>query len=85
VYCVLLGLSLAPFFPSTFALLMRRRPTSRQAGTVIAASGLGAALFPWMMGAVSTHTGSLRLAMGVPLVLAVALLAMSRAPELAPD
>jgi fucose permease len=85
VYCVLLGLSLAPFFPSTFALLMRRRPTSRQAGTVIAASGLGAALFPWMMGAVSTHSGSLRVAMGVPLLLAVALLAISRAPEIGPD
>jgi FHS family glucose/mannose:H+ symporter-like MFS transporter len=83
VYCVLLGLSLAPFFPSTFAILMRRRPTSRQAGTVIAASGLGAALFPWMMGAVSTHSGSLRVAMIVPLLLSLGLLAMSRVPKTA--
>lgn len=77
VYCVLLGLSLAPFFPSTFGILMRRRPHSHQAGTVLAASGLGAALFPWMMGYVSTHTGSLRVAMAVPAALAVLLLLLS--------
>ncbi len=80
VYCVLLGLSLAPFFPSTFGILMRRRPTSHQAGTVIAVSGLGAAIFPWAMGAVSTHFGSLRIAMGVPMAMALLLLALSLVP-----
>jgi FHS family glucose/mannose:H+ symporter-like MFS transporter len=80
VYCVLLGLSLAPFFPSTFGILMRRRPNSHQAGTVLAASGLGAALFPWMMGVVSTHSGSLRVAMVVPGALALALLLLSLVP-----
>ncbi len=80
VYCVLLGLGLAPFFPSTFGILMRRRPTSHQAGTVLAVSGLGAAGFPWLMGAVSTHFGSLRVAMAVPMVLAVLLLALSLLP-----
>ena len=74
LYCVLLGLSLAPFFPSTFGILMRRRPNSHQAGTVLAGSGLGAAVFPWMMGYVSNHTGSLRVAMVVPGALAVLLL-----------
>ena len=75
--CLLLGLALAPFFPSTFAILMARRPTARQAGFILAVSGLGAALFPWMMGIVSTHSGSLRIAMAVPFVLATALLALS--------
>jgi fucose permease len=77
LYCVLLGLSLAPFFPTTFALLMQRGPTAREAGFILAVSGLGAALFPWMMGAISTASGSLRVAMVVPLVLAVGLLGLS--------
>ena len=77
LYCVLLGLSLAPFFPTTFALLMKRCPTAREAGFILAVSGLGAALFPWMMGFVSTQSGSLRVAMVVPLALALALLLLS--------
>jgi len=77
LYCLLLGLSLAPFFPATFALLMLRRPSARAAGFILAVSGLGAALFPWLMGAVSTQTGSLRTAMLVPFLLALALLTLS--------
>ena len=77
LYCVLLGLSLAPFFPTTFALLMKRRPTVREAGFILAVSGLGAALFPWMMGFVSTESGSLRIAMVVPMGLALGLLLIS--------
>jgi len=83
LYCVLLGLSLAPFFPSTFGILMRRRPRSHQAATVLAASGLGAALFPWLMGYVSTQSGSLRIAMAVPLALALLLLGLSLVPFVA--
>lgn len=75
--CLLLGLALAPFFPSTFAILMARHPTAREAGFILAVSGLGAALFPWLMGVVSTHSGSLRIAMAVPLLLALTLLSLS--------
>jgi FHS family glucose/mannose:H+ symporter-like MFS transporter len=75
-FAVLLGLSLAPVFPATFALLMGERPTARQAGIVLAVSGLGAAALPWMMGAVSTGTGSLQLALVLPLAAALALLGM---------
>lgn len=74
LWCILLGLSLAPFFPATFALLLRRSPTPREAGTVLAVSGLGAAAFPWLMGQVSTYSGSLRVAMAVPMALALLLL-----------
>ena len=84
--CVLLGLSLAPFFPSTFALLMHHRPAPRVAGFVLAVSGLGAALFPWLMGTVSTAAGSLRIAMLVPAVLSTALIVVGRlAPRAAAD
>ncbi len=67
--CVLLGFALAPVFPSTFGLLLRHEVQPRLAGMLLAVSGLGAALFPWLMGAVSTHTGSLRFAMAVPALL----------------
>jgi MFS transporter, FHS family, glucose/mannose:H+ symporter len=75
--CILLGLGVAPFFPATFALLMRRQPSARAAGFILAVSGLGAALFPWMMGVLSTRTGSLKIAMIVPWLLAVLLLLLS--------
>jgi MFS transporter, FHS family, glucose/mannose:H+ symporter len=76
-FAVLLGLSLAPFFPATWALLMAERPTARQAGIVLAVSGLGAAALPWMMGVVSTWVGSLQVALALPFAAAAGLLAMS--------
>ena len=77
IIAILLGLSLSPFFPATFALLMADRPAARQAGLVVAVSGLGAAALPWLMGVVSTRTGSLQLALVLPLGAAIALLGMS--------
>ena len=77
---VLLGLSLAPFFPATFSLLMAERPTARQAGVVLAVSALGAAALPWGMGVVSTRTGSLQIALVLPLAAAVVLLGLSLLP-----
>jgi MFS transporter, FHS family, glucose/mannose:H+ symporter len=79
-FAVLLGLSLAPFFPATWSLLMGERPRARQAGIVLAVSGLGAAALPWLMGVVSTRTGSLQIALALPLAAAVALLGMSLFP-----
>jgi FHS family glucose/mannose:H+ symporter-like MFS transporter len=76
-FAVLLGLSLAPFFPATFALLMAERPAARQAGIVLAVSGLGAAALPWLMGVVSTRTGSLQVALALPFAAALALLGMA--------
>ena len=64
-FAVLLGLSLAPFFPATWALLMADKPTARQAGIVLAVSGLGAAALPWLMGVVSTRTGFVADSVGV--------------------
>lgn len=77
---VLLGLCLAPFFPATFSLLMARAPTARQAGVILAVSAIGAAVFPWLMGVVSTRTGSLQLALLLPFAAAVALLVLSLLP-----
>ncbi len=74
---VLLGLSLSPFFPATFALLMAERPPASRAAMVIAASGLGAAALPWLMGVLSTRTGSLQVALALPIGAALMLLALS--------
>ena len=77
VVVLLLGMSLSPFFPATFALLMAEGPTAGMAGMVIAASGLGAASLPWLMGVTSTRTGSLVTALGIPLGAAALMLALS--------
>ncbi len=77
ITCILLGLALAPFFPTTFGILLRHRPPAREAGLILAVSGLGAAGLTWLMGFVSTHAGGLRIAMAIPFAAAVALLAAS--------
>ncbi len=74
---VLLGFALAPVFPATFALVMKQRPSANQAGLILAASGIGAATLPWLMGLVSTHTGSLQTALTLPIAAAAILLALT--------
>jgi MFS transporter, FHS family, glucose/mannose:H+ symporter len=77
---VFLGVCLAPIFPATFALLMARRPSASQAGIVLAASGLGAAALPALMGVVSTRAGSLQIALALPVAAALAMFLMSLFP-----
>ena len=77
---VLLGIALAPIFPAAFAMLLAHRPPARKAGIVMAASGLGAAALPALMGLLSTRLGSLQQALLVPVAAAVALLALSFLP-----
>ena len=73
---VLLGFTLAPVFPALFGLLLAQEPPARKAGIALAASGLGAAALPWLLGVVSTHTGSLKSALTVPVAAALAMLAL---------
>ena len=74
---VLLGIALAPIFPATFAIFLGNRPPARVAGIVLAASGLGAAALPSLIGVISTRTGSLQLALTVPVATAIAMLALT--------
>ena len=74
------GVTLAPIFPTTFALLMARKPTASQAGIALAASGIGAAAFPALLGLISTASGSLRVALAVPVALALAMLLLTALP-----
>lgn len=73
----LAGVSLAPWFPLVLAQLVGLGPTARQAGRVIAVSGLGAAALPWMVGQISAMTGSLRIALLLPAAGVVTLLMLS--------
>jgi fucose permease len=84
---ILLGIVLAPIFPAAFALYMATQPTSRQAGLVLAASGLGAAAIPWLMGVVSTQSGSIRVALTLPIAAAAILLLLTplTTPKLPPS
>ena len=77
---VLLGICLAPIFPASFALLMAHRPPARTAGIVLAASGLGAAAIPWLMGVVSTRANSLQFALILPVGAVAAMLLLSVLP-----
>ena len=75
---VLLGVCVAPVFPASFSIYMSFRPPARQAGLVLAASGIGAAALPWAMGVISTRSGSLRVALALPVSAALAMLVQSR-------
>jgi MFS transporter, FHS family, glucose/mannose:H+ symporter len=62
------GLGLAAIFPITVALLSRfQAAETRNAGLMFALSGLGGAVMPWLVGAVSTRSGSLQIGLTVPL------------------
>ena len=77
IFAVLLGICLAPIFPATFALVMATRPPARQAGMIMAASGIGAAILPWLMGVISTRSGSLQLALVLPTLAAMVMLLLA--------
>ena len=62
------GFGLAPVFPITVALLSRfQNAETRNAGPMFALAGLGGAIMPWLVGAVSTWHGSLQSGLMVPL------------------
>ena|SRR5437867_598689 len=72
----LAGLGLASIFPISVSLFPRWFSESVRgaSGAVFASGNLGGAVLPWLVGVVSTHSGSLRLALFVPLVSVAAML-----------
>ena len=62
----LAGLALSPWFPLVLSALVAQGSTASQAGRIIAVSGLGAAAIPWLVGLLSTASGSLRVALLLP-------------------
>ena len=74
----LAGLGLASVFPITVALLSGNLGAlaSRAAGPMFALGGLGGATLPWLVGFSSTHFGSLRAGLVVPLLSSLAMVAL---------
>jgi MFS transporter, FHS family, glucose/mannose:H+ symporter len=67
---LLAGFGLASIFPISVSLFPRwfRDSARRASGAVFASGNMGGAVLPWLVGVISTHFGSLRLAFFVPLV-----------------
>ena len=73
----LTGVCLGPIFPMLLTSTLEYRLGSRVMGVILAACGLGAAVFPFLLGIIST-TSSQRTGMFLPLVGLLLLLAMCR-------
>ena len=73
------GLGLSAIFPLLWALVTRSVTSiaPRAAGPMYAAGGLGGAVVPWVVGAVSSALGDLRAGLAVPLGALLVLLALS--------
>jgi len=74
----LAGLGLASVFPITVALLSQGLGAfaSRVGGLMFALGGLGGATLPWLVGFLSTHFGSLKAGLVVPLLGCLTMIAM---------
>jgi MFS transporter, FHS family, glucose/mannose:H+ symporter len=74
----LAGLGLASVFPISISMLSDwfGEAATRVSGTIFAGGNLGGAVLPWLVGALSTHYGSLRAGFAVPLLGAMTMLAV---------
>jgi FHS family glucose/mannose:H+ symporter-like MFS transporter len=72
----LAGVGLASIFPISVSLFPRwfSEDARRASGAIFASGNLGGAVLPWLVGVVSTYSGSLRLALFVPLLSVAAML-----------
>jgi len=70
------GLGLAAIYPINVSLLRHwfGESVSAVSGTIFSAGNLGGAALPWLVGALSSHGGGLRVGFAVPLLGAVMLL-----------
>jgi fucose permease len=73
---LLAGFGLASIFPISVALFPRwfRDSARRATGAVFASGNMGGAVLPWLVGVISTHSGSLRLGFFAPVVAVSAML-----------
>jgi fucose permease len=72
----LAGLGLSSVYPISVSLLTQwfGRAAVRVSGAIFAIGNLGGAVLPWLVGLLSTRSGSLRLGFVVPLVGAMSML-----------
>jgi len=76
----LAGFGLAPIYPVLVSWLTRARSidVARSGGLFFACAGIGGAVLPWLVGALSAKTGSLHLALSCTLASSVLMLLLVR-------
>lgn len=72
------GLALGPIYPLLLAKALTLMKDSPDAKWVFSISGLGAAVLPWVTGKISTHNGSLRVGLLVPVVALATMMTLNR-------
>lgn len=72
----LLGIALAPVFPSLCSLLLAKALPVSSTGRVMATTALGGAIFPWLVGTLSDRTGALQHGLWVPVALCALLVTL---------
>jgi fucose permease len=84
ICAALTGLGLSTLYPIAIGFLSASFGTaaSRIGGTLFAIATLGGAIVPWLVGLVSTHSGSLRTALLVPLLSCVSIVWFYWIPDL---
>jgi MFS transporter, FHS family, glucose/mannose:H+ symporter len=82
VSAILVGLTLAPIFPLSVAKVLALSQGSPQTKWMLAISGLGGAVLPWITGELSAHTGSLRIGLLVPAVALATMILLDRLESL---
>jgi FHS family glucose/mannose:H+ symporter-like MFS transporter len=60
---LLLGVALAPIFPVALAAFFDRARHTSDSRFILAFSGFGGSVFPWLVGSISAHSGSLRVSL----------------------
>ena len=73
---LLLGAALAPVFPIALTGFLDRARHSSDTRFILALSGFGGSTFPWLVGAISAHTGSLRIGLMTGPAILLAMIAM---------
>jgi len=81
------GLGLASIFPINVSLLPHwfGSNTRRSSGVIFSVSNFGGAALGWLVGALSSHFGSLRIGFLVPLVGAISMLVFYLSPAASGD
>jgi MFS family permease len=76
---LLAGLGFAALYPIFLAVMSRElgAHSKRLAGFLFACSGMGAAILPFAVGAISSHSGSRRVGFSLAIITITALLLMS--------
>jgi fucose permease len=76
VAILLLGAALAPIFPIALATFLDRARHSSDTRFIFALSGFGGVVFPWLVGAISSQAGSLRMGLVAGPVTLLAMIAL---------